>query len=220
MNIFNLFNKGEVNLEGSWDLKTWYGSQNFRVLKTLWISVEDAINDRVSNSIDRKKLVKDLKNMSGKDLEACKSRAENLLKEDVVELVFWDYIEKTKARDFSWNDIDWYRNYYLYETDFWNKLANRWIFFQKIWGDGFDKKILLSLQQRISRWKNEVHVNIPFRQQYQNRSGLYKVDIDEVDIKYKWGDKIERIVNLINFVQEVQRIDKSGDRKLWVFGDK
>ena len=220
MNIFNLFNKGEVNLEGSWDLKTWYGSQNFRVLKTLWISVEDAINDRVSNSIDRNKLVKDLKNMSGKDLEACKSRAENLLKEDVVELVFWDYIEKTKARDFSWNDIDWYRNYYLYETDFWNKLANHWIFFQKIWGDGFDKKILLSLQQRISRWKNEVHVNIPFRQQYQNRSGLYKVDIDEVDIKYKWGDKIERIVNLINFVQEVQRIDKSGDRKLWVFGDK
>ena len=225
-NPFKWFNKRGSSLESSQDPKSLENSQGSRILETLWVSVDSAINDRISNkdrtsdSLGRENLVKDLKSLSRKDFEICKNKLEDILKEDVINLVFWDNIEKTKTRDFSRNDIDWYIKHYLYETDFWNDLANQGVFFQKIWGDGFDKKIIMSLQQWIQRWKKEVRVNIPFKQQYHSKSGFYKVDIDEVDIKYKWGDEIERVANLIDFLQKLHECSKdlSQDRKLWVFG--
>ena len=224
-NPFKWFNKRGSSLESSQDPKSLENSQGSRILETLWVTVDSAINDRISNSdrtlnsLGRESLVKDLKSMSKKDLEICKNKLEDVLKKNVINLVFWDNIEETKKRDFSRFDIDRFVKDYLYE-DFWKDLSKQEVFFQKIWGDGFDKKILLSLQQRIQRWENEVRVNIPFKQQYFNKSGLYKVDIDEVVIKYIWGDRIERVVNLIGFIHKLPKRWMSSDMKLWNFGNK
>jgi len=224
--LFKWFNIIGSSLEKFRDSKILEDSQGSRILETLWVTVDSAVNNRLSSEdwtsdyYGKDNLVKDLKSMSKKDLEVCKNKLEDILKNNVINLVFWDNIDETKTRDFSRSDIDLYIKYYLYQTDFWNDFANQGVYFQRIWGDGFDEKILLSLQQRIQRWKKEVRVNIPFKQQYFNQSGLYKVDTDEVVIKYMWGDRIERVVNLINFIHKLPKKGKDGDRKLWVFDNK
>ena len=177
----------------------------------------------ISNPVDTYKLGKVLENMKKKDIEACKNELECVLKKDVVSLVFWDNIEKLKWQDFWGWEIRNYRHTYLstWVTDFWNDLANKNISFQGI-GEDYDKKIELSFQYWIQRGIQEVYVNIPFRQQYNNGSNFYKVNLEDMGIKYIWLTPIECIVNLINFCKETHaQLEKVllNNRKLWIFGD-
>ena len=171
--------------------------------------------------MNKDKLLKELNSLSWKDLEICKNILEDRLKKESVKVLFWNDVKF--STDFSWGDIDYYSRYYLWNTDFGNDLANQNVFIQKVWGKGFNKNIFLSLQNRINRWENEVRVNFPFIQQYHRHSDSYKFDVNNLEIKYIWKrDKAEHAVNLIDFLQKIQKCSKSlsQNRKLWVFGWK
>ena len=215
--LSNKLNKFE-NPEKSKDLEN---SQNPLILETFWMSIDDAIDSWISNSWDREKLVKDLNSISKKDLEICKNILEDRLRKEGIKILFWDNIGWLNNNEFSCGEIDSYSRYYLWDTDFGNNLANQWVYIQKVWGEWFDKKILLSLQNWIDRWKNEVRIDFPFIQQYHRQSDSYKIDLHDLDIKYVWKrDKVERVVNLIDFLQKLQKCSKdlSQNRKLWIFG--
>jgi len=195
--------------------------QERRISDALWMSLEEAVKSRIWGSVDTWKLCEILGKMKKNDLEVCKKELESSLKRDVVSLVFWDYVDKLKWQDFFGNSIIDYWSNYLSVTDFWNNLANKDISFKKI-GELFDKKILLSLQYWIQQWSQKLSVNIPFNNQHKGYASLYKVDLDDVGIEYKWFKGVDRVLYLIDFCrvihEQLERVS-SNDRKLWIFGD-
>lgn len=201
--------------------KSLQNTQNPELLSTLWMNVDNTLNEWICKPLDEEKLLKDLKNMNRSELKICENRLEKMLKDNIVSILFWDNLEQLKWKDFSLNDLEWYRNYYLWDTDFWKDLANKCIFLQNLWDEWLSKKILLSLQYRIQRWKTEVRVNVPFNQQYNRQSNSYKIDIDDIGVKFLWLRWGERIVKLVDFLQKIQNSpDNSGVRKLWIFGNQ